>query len=178
MKYHAITKDDLLNGSGLRTTLFVSGCSHRCNACHNPETWSHNSGELFDDSAKDELFNHLSKSYISGITLSGGDPLSKYNIREILELIQEIKKEFPTKNIWLYTGYTWEEIFEERTEEDPEEHDFAIRQDIVKLCDVIVDGKFIKKLADVNYPWAGSTNQRVIDIKKTLNEKEIVLFKN
>lgn len=155
MNYHLIRTDDMLNGDGIRVVLFVSGCSHYCNHCHNSETWDSNSGKLFNEEAIELIIKELEKDYISGITLSGGDPLYENNLDEVLSLIKEIKNKFPNKNIWIYSGYTWEELDERRLE-------------IVKLCDVFCDGKFNEEFADVNTPWVGSTNQRVIDIKKTL----------
>lgn len=160
MNYHLIRTDDMLNGDGIRVVLFVSGCSHYCNHCHNLETWDNNSGKLFNETAIELIIKELEKDYISGITLSGGDPLYKNNLDEVLSLIKEIKNKFPNKNIWIYSGYTWEELDEKRLE-------------IVKLCDIFCDGKFIEELADVNTPWVGSTNQRVIDIKKTLSNNNI-----
>ena len=108
MRYHNITKDDMLNGDGLRVVLWVSGCDHCCKECQNPITWDPNSGLIFDESAKKELFDELEKSYVSGITFSGGDPLHANNIYEIKELAKEIRTKFPEKTIWLYTGCTWE----------------------------------------------------------------------
>ena len=110
MQYHNITKDDMLNGDGLRVVLWVAGCGHACPGCHNPITWDAEGGLLFDQAAKDELFTELGKDYISGITFSGGDPLFPGNREEISELCREIRQKFPDKTIWLYTGYRWEEI--------------------------------------------------------------------
>ena len=153
MNYHNITKTDMLNGDGLRVVLWVSGCDHACKGCQNPQTWSVHSGIPFDEDAKKELFEELSKDYVSGITFSGGDPFHTSNRNEVLELIKEIKVKFPNKTIWVYTGYTWEHI-----------KDLAI----MKYIDVLVDGRFVEELADVNYPYAGSTNQKVIDVQKSL----------
>ena len=110
MRYHNITKDDMLNGDGLRVVLWVAGCGHACPGCHNPITWDAEGGLLFDQAAKAELFTELGKDYISGITFSGGDPLFPGNREEISELCREIRQKFPDKTIWLYTGYRWEEI--------------------------------------------------------------------
>ena len=110
MQYHNITKDDMLNGDGLRVVLWVAGCGHACPGCHNPITWDAEGGLLFDQAAKAELFTELGKDYISGITFSGGDPLFPGNREEISELCREIRQKFPDKTIWLYTGYLWKEI--------------------------------------------------------------------
>ena len=162
MRYHNITKDDMLNGCGLRVVLWVSGCSHKCEFCQNPITWDPDDGVLFDDSAKSEIFAELKKDYISGITLSGGDPLFPSNRECVGRLIHEIKEKFPKKSIWLYTGYIWENINS---------------LEFIPLIDVIVDGKFIEKYKDTSLYWRGSSNQRVIDVKKTLKRAEVVLYK-
>lgn len=168
MNYHDIKHDDMNNGPGLRVTLFVSGCDHHCRGCQNPETWSTKSGIPFDQAAKDEIFEQLDKDYISGITFSGGDPLNENNKAEVFTLIHQIRNKYNnTKSIWIYTGYIWEEILEEA---------FPILTAILDETDVIVDGMFEKDLADVNYHWAGSTNQRVIDVQKSLEEHKVVLF--
>ena len=157
MYYHDIKHDDMNNGDGLRVTLFVSGCSHHCDGCQNPETWSPSSGIEFDEEALNEIFDYLSKDYISGLTLSGGDPLYFGNLKDIENLCKIVKKTFPNKTIWIYTGYTLEEIFSGSNQD---------RKRIVeKYCDVLVEGKFKKELADVSYHWAGSTNQKVIRLK-------------
>lgn len=167
MNYHSIFHDDMKNGSGLRVTLFVSGCAHNCRGCHNPDTHDPKSGEVFDENALNKIKKYLDHDYIDGITITGGDPLYPANLTDVYNLICTIRKEFPNKTIWLYTGYTFEEIAERK-----EYHD------IVSNVDVLVDGRFEKDNADANYPWAGSTNQRVIDIKETLKVyPDIVLFK-
>ena len=168
MNYHDIKHDDMNNGPGLRVTLFVSGCDHHCKECQNPETWSTESGIPFDQAAIDEIFEQLDKDYISGITFSGGDPLNENNRAEVYTLIHQIRNKYGnTKSIWIYTGYTWEKILEEA---------FPILTAILDETDVLVDGMFEKDLADVNYHWAGSTNQRVIDVQKSLEEHKVVLF--
>ena len=161
MKYHNITHDDMLNGSGLRVVLWVSGCEHRCTNCHNQITWDINNGLDFDEEAKKEIFDALEKDYIKGITFSGGDPLHKQNREDILKVAKEIKLKFPKKDIWLYTGYTWEEIND---------------LDIIQYIDILVDGRFIEELADEQLHWRGSSNQRVIDVKRTLIEDKIVHY--
>lgn len=165
MRYHDIRSFDMLNGDGIRVVLFVSGCNHHCKGCQNPETWSPDSGIEFDDSAMRELLEGLSKDYISGLTLSGGDPLFYGNLEKIEEIIKDVKKRFPEKTIWLYTGYRYDEIFPKEKEVSDE---MKKRQKIVNMCDVIVDGKFEEDKKDSAYPWAGSTNQRVIEVKHGL----------
>ena len=160
MRYHNITKEDMLNGDGLRSVLWVAGCSHGCKNCHNPITWDICGGIPFDEEAKEELLVSLEPDYISGITFSGGDPLHMQNRGEIGELIKEVREKYPNKTIWVYTGYTWDEV-----------------KDLpyLKCADVLVDGPFVEELKDVTLHWKGSANQRVIDIQKTLESGEIVL---
>lgn len=155
MRYHNITKEDMLNGDGLRVVLWVSGCDHCCKGCQNPITWDPEGGLLFDEAAKQEIFDQLNKSYISGITFSGGDPLHPANIVGVRELAREIRETYPKKTIWLYTGALWEEI-----KNDP----------LMPLLDVVVDGEFVVEEKDNTLRWKGSKNQRVIDVHKTLQD--------
>lgn len=159
MNYHNITKEDMLNGDGIRVVLWVSGCNHCCKNCQNPITWDENGGLPFDEDAEKELFEALDKSYIDGITFSGGDPLFPNNRPEVFRLIKKCKDLYPQKTIWLYTGYKWEEI-----------------KDLEGICDidVIAEGEFIEELKDNKLEWVGSSNQRVINVKQSLNN-EIVL---
>lgn len=174
MRYHMVRTDDMLNGDGLRVVLFVSGCSHRCFGCHNPETWDKDSGIEYTASTTDMILEQLGKDYISGLTLSGGDPLYLSNLNAINLLIDAVKERFPEKTIWLYTGYTWENIINPTVYEWTTQGELDVmfkRMNIVCKCDVVVDGVFKGSLADVNAPWVGSTNQRVIDVNKTLGGK-------
>lgn len=182
MNYHKIEKTSIANGDGIRVVLWVSGCSLHCKGCHNPETWNLNSGKPFDEAAKKELFEALDKPYIQGITFSGGHPLESQNVEETLSLIKEIKEKFPTKDIWLYTGYTFEEICELYCNQAI----YNIYKNVTELniwsnlqyVDVLVDGKFIEEEKDITLKFRGSRNQRVIDLKKTLKENKIVLYNN
>lgn len=160
MRYHNITKDDMLNGDGLRVVLWVSGCSHCCKECQNPVTWDANGGLEFDEAAKEELFAELKKDYISGITFSGGDPLYFSNRPDVLKLAREIKEKFPQKTIWLYTGFEWEAIAD---------------LEIMQYVDVLVDGEFVVEKKDTQLCWRGSSNQRVIDVKTTRERGDVVL---
>lgn len=161
MRYHDITKDDMKNGDGLRVVLWVAGCDHGCEGCHNPVTWDPTGGLEFDDAAKKELFAQLDQPYISGVTISGGDPLFMGNRLDIRELVQEIKDYAPDKTIWLYTGYLYEEIHMEP---------------VLEWIDVLVDGPFILEQRDTTLHWKGSYNQRVIDMKKTRQEGRVCLW--
>ena len=152
----------MLNGEGLRTVLWVAGCSHNCPQCHNPVTWDINGGLAFDEAAKEELFEELKKDYISGVTFSGGDPLHEKNRKEIEKLAEDIREEFPDKTIWLYTGYEWEEI---------------CGLPFLPNIDVIVDGEFKIEEKDNSLHWKGSANQRVIDVKESLKTGKVQLYR-
>lgn len=160
MNYHNITTDDMLNGDGLRVVLWTAGCTHKCKNCHNPITWDIKDGIPFDDAAKAEIFHELKKDYISGLTFSGGDPLHPANCQAITNLAKEIRETFPNKTLWLYTGFEWEEIS---------------TLEIMNYLDVVVDGRYIDEQRDTKLFWRGSTNQRVINVSKTLSTGKIVL---
>ena len=161
MNYHNITKDDMLNGDGLRVVLWVAGCTHHCKICQNPITWDVAGGLPFDKEAEDELFEALDKPYISGITFSGGDPLHFLNRDEVFRLVKKCREMFPQKTIWIYTGYLWDDVKDCKG---------------LELADVLVDGEFEEKLKDNNLHWVGSSNQKIIDIKQSLKTGEIVLY--
>lgn len=166
MNYHDITKEDMNNGDGIRVVLWVAGCDHHCKGCQNKQTWDYNSGIEFDDEAKKELIEALSKPYIKGLTLSGGDPLCAAD-NNFFFFLCDLKRQFPDKDIWLYSGYTIEEILKDND---------VLKSNILLLCDVLVDGRYIEKKRDVTLKWRGSSNQRVIDIQKTIAQKKIVLY--
>ena len=157
MRYHNITKDDMLNGDGLRVVLWVAGCSHCCKECHNPITWDPDGGLLFDDVAKQEIFEQLEQDYISGITFSGGDPLHSANRLDIRNFMAEIREKYPNKSIWLYTGYEWKDIW---------------HYPMMRYVDVVVDGEFKVDLKDANLLWKGSSNQKVINVQETLKKTD------
>lgn len=161
MNYSGIIKTDIANGEGVRVSLFVSGCSHHCKNCFNPETWNPDFGEHYNNNTKKEIFELLDRPYIYGLTLLGGDPLYCDNRKEITKLCKEIKEKIPNKDIWLYTGYNYEDIRD---------------LEIINYIDVLIDGKFIQEQRDVTLKWRGSRNQRVIDIKKTLEQNKIILY--
>ena len=150
MNYHKIDKFNLVNGEGVRVVLWLSGCEHGCKGCHNPQTWNIKSGQPFGIEAKDEIYEELSKDYVHGITLSGGDPLHTANREELLDLLMDIKQDFPNKTVWCYTGYTYEEV-----------------QDLehLKYIDVLVDGKYVEELNTPKPQGCGSSNQRILRLK-------------
>ncbi|MGN0170619.1 MAG: anaerobic ribonucleoside-triphosphate reductase activating protein [Lachnospiraceae bacterium] len=160
MRYHNITKDDMNNGDGLRAVLWLSGCDHCCEQCQNPVTWDPNGGLPFDDEAKKELMDLLSRDYISGITFSGGDPLFLGNRPDVTALAKEIRERFPAKTIWMYTGYLYEEVKD---------------LEVMNYLDVLVDGPFEVEKKDNQLHWVGSSNQRVIDMNETRRLHRVVL---
>lgn len=162
MRYHNITKDDMLNGEGLRVVLWLAGCEHACPECHNPITWDENGGLPFDTAAKIELFDELRKDYLAGITLSGGDPLYPKNIQGVTMLCREIAETFPQKTIWMYTGYLYEHV-----------KAYAVMQ----YVDVLIDGPFIMAQKSASLHWRGSGNQRVIDVKASRRANAIIKYK-
>ena len=161
MNYAAITKQDMLNGDGIRVTLWVQGCNRYCKGCHNPETWDRCLGQPWTEESEQELFEALDKDYISGITYSGGHPLEEYNIETVTDIAKKIKERFPNKTQWLYTGFVWEEVKD---------------LEIMKYIDILVDGLYIEEQRDISLKWRGSSNQRVIDVKKSLESNQIVLY--
>ena len=213
MNYLKIDKEDVCNGEGLRVVLWLSGCSHKCKGCQNPQTWDADSGISFDESAKEELFRELDKDYISGLTLTGGDPLFEGNLDDVLDLVTEVNKRYntpqnidsnnannnnilnaddnkirlsrPQKTIWLYSDFRWEPIMEYESsytddfdyiEESYWDGINEKRRQIIMQCDVLVDGQYIDSLRDISLPYRGSTNQRLIDVKQSLQKGEIVLW--
>ena len=162
MRYHNITTDDMLNGDGLRTVLWVAGCEHRCRGCHNPITWDVDGGVPFDEAAEQELFEKLSADYISGITFSGGDPM--FQPEGFAELAEAVKRE-TGKNIWCYTGYKFERLRHDRRQAE-----------LLQYIDVLVDGPYVEFLRDRDALFRGSRNQRLIDVQASLREGEVVLY--
>lgn len=159
----------MLNGDGLRVVLWLAGCSHHCQACQNPITWDANDGLIFDEEAKREVFAELEKSWCSGLTLSGGDPLYVGNRKDVSLLVSEIKSKFPDKNIWCYTGYTWEELMKQVKDDE----NLKI---ILNNVDVLLDGRFVLSLALEKLHYVGSSNQRIIDVKSSLDTGNIDLY--
>lgn len=180
MNYHNITYPDQNNGDGLRIVLWVAGCEHHCTNCQNQQTWSPQSGIPFDKNAMNEILNELKKDYISGITFSGGDPLHPQNVQNVLKIVDEIRVSYPTKNIWLYTGYTWEQIMHPVITDINSEQlkMLQMRKELVSKCDVLIDGRYVDELRDISLHWRGSSNQRVINVQETLKQKQIVLWES
>lgn len=158
MNYHNILKENMNNGDGLRTVLFVSGCPHHCKGCQNPQTWDRNSGIEFDDGARNEIFETMELPWIGGITISGGEPLADYNLEEVMNLCQAIKLAHKEKTIIIYTGYTLEEL--------TEREDWRIG-DIISHIDTLITGRYIEERKSPDLKWVGSDNQIIYNFKKT-----------
>lgn len=165
MNYIKITKNDIANGECIGVVLWVSGCNCRCYNCHNPQTWNFNEGQFFTEDTMQELLFELNKPYITRITLSGGHPLEPQNADDVLKIVKRVKMVFPNKNIWIYSGYVWENILT-----DPK------LTEIMKYCNVLVDGAYIDELRDLTLQFRGSSNQRILDVQKSLAEDKVVLW--
>ena len=165
MNYIKVTKNDIANGIGVGCVLWVSGCDIHCKNCHNQSTWDFNSGQLFTEDTMQEILLTLTKPYISRLTLSGGHPLDPHNAPKVLEIVKRVKMVFPNKDIWIYSGYEWENIIKDET-----------LREILKYTDVLVDGAYIDELRDISLAFKGSSNQRIIDVPKSLTENRVILW--
>lgn len=171
MNYGEIKKYDIANGEGVRVSLFVSGCTHRCKGCFNAETWDFNYGKPFTIDIENEIIEALDHSFINGFTILGGEPFEPSNQRVVLPLLKKIRKKFPDKNIWCYTGYLYDEELLKESRARCE-----VTDEMLNLIDVLVDGEFKEELKDVSLAYKGSSNQRIIDVKKSLKTGEITLW--
>lgn len=171
MYYGNIKKCDISNGPGTRVSLFVSGCIHQCKGCFNPETWDFYYGKEFTEDTIKEILDAVNPDYIHGLTILGGEPLIVRNRKSVLDLIKEFRKLYPNKTIWVYSGYTLEELTE-FTEDDHSPYLLKILSEI----DVLVDGRFVEDLKDITLRFRGSSNQRIIDMKQTQLQNKIVLY--
>lgn len=171
MNYADIKKADIANGLGVRVSVFVSGCNHHCKNCFNQEAWDFNYGKEFTQKEIDKVIEELDHPYVSGLSLLGGEPLEHINQKGLLPLVKKVKEKFPDKNIWCYTGYTFDKDVVDKMckawEETPE---------LLSYLDVIVDGKFEEDKKDLKLRFRGSSNQRIIDVQKSLKAKKTVLF--
>ncbi len=161
MRYNQIRKMDISNGPGVRTSIFLQGCHFHCKDCFNSDTWDFNKGKIFSDDIIDKIIEISNHDYINGLSILGGEPLNPVNIEGSIKLAASFKEKYPDKNIWLWTGYKYEDI---------------LNKNILNYIDVLVDGQFISELHSPNLKWKGSSNQRVIDVKKTLKENKIILI--
>ena len=171
MNYGEIKKTDIANGEGVRVSLFVSGCTHHCEGCFNPETWNFCYGKEFTSETEKELLNALSPDFINGLTLLGGEPFEPQNQRALVPFLKKVREQFPNKNIWCYTGY----LFDEELLKDSRAR-CEVTDEMLSMIDVLVDGEFKQELKNITLRFRGSENQRIIDVKKSLQTGETVLY--
>lgn len=188
MRFAQIRSMDISNGEGVGVSLFVQGCPFHCKNCFNSETWDFNGGKEWTKETKNKFMELIDRPYIKRVSFLGGECLAEQNLDEVLSLIKEIRISFHEKTIWLYTGYTWEQIMNYKTEfSNPNfmkvpnseilyDYHMFQRKEIIKLCDVLVDGEYIDEQRDITKKWAGSKNQRVIDVKQSLAQNKMVLY--
>lgn len=170
MNYGEIKKTDIANGIGIRVSLFVSGCRHHCQDCFNSVTWDFDYGNKFTKDTEDELIGALSRSYVRGLTLIGGEPFEPENQPRVLELLSRVKSELPSKDVWCYSGFTLEELLgDSRAHTEYTEH-------ILSMLDVLVDGRYMKDRRNISLKFRGSENQRIIDVQKSLTAGKAVLW--
>ena len=173
MNYATIKWTDIANGEGVRVSLFVSGCTHRCKNCFNEVAWDFSYGEPFDETVQEKILSELSSDFIAGLSLLGGEPLEPQNQLALFPFIQRVKQRFPNKTIWCYTGF----VLDEKTGDLKEKHkNTPCTKDLIAMFDVLVDGPFVEELKDIRLKFRGSSNQRVIDVKKTLENNACVLY--
>lgn len=177
MRYSSMRNLDISNGEGVGVSLFVQGCPFHCFGCFNSDTWDFNGGKEWTEKTKNKFMKLINRPYIKRISFLGGECLAEQNLDEILSLIKQIRISFPDKTIWLYTGYSYSEIFRGQSSCLSQEglNNFK-RREIIKLCDVVVDGEYIDEQKDLTLKWRGSKNQHVIDVKQSLAQNKMVLY--
>lgn len=172
MNYGEIKKNDIANGEGVRTSLFVSGCRHHCKGCFNAQTWDFSYGEPFTEATMLQILNDCEPYWINGLSLLGGEPFEPENQRVLLPFLVMFKEKYPQKDVWCYSGFTIEEILGKKDSRAYTD----ISREMLSLIDVLVDGAFVEELKDISLKFRGSSNQRVIDVKKSLEQKKIILY--
>ena len=173
MNYSGIKYNDIANGPGVRTVLFVSGCTHHCRGCFQPETWDFENGDPFDGETEEAIFKSVEPYYIAGLTLLGGEPMEPYNQEVLVPFIRRFRERFPDKSLWCYTGYTYER---DLVPADGKAHT-ELTDEFLTYIDVLVDGEFVLEQKDITLLFRGSRNQRLIDMKATLKSGAVVLWK-
>lgn len=179
MNYAGIREMDISNGEGVGVALFVQGCHFHCYNCFNSETWDFNGGKEWNEDIKGKFLKLIDKPYIKRVTILGGEPLANENLEAVLSLTKEIRILYPDKTIWIYSGYTWNQIMHPVITDDfnpARDKLIKMRKEIVANCDVLIDGRYVDELRDITLHWRGSSNQRVIDIQKTLKSNSIILY--
>ena len=161
---------DIANGEGVRTSLFVSGCRHHCKNCFNYEAWDFSFGEPYTEGTEQKILESLAPDYISGLSVLGGEPMEPENQAGVLALVKKVKELFPQKTVWIYSGFTWEELMQGSRAATP------LVREILQYTDVLVDGRFVEEKQNISLIFRGSENQRVIDVQKTLASGKIALY--
>lgn len=169
MNYASIKACDVANGTGVRVSLFVSGCNHHCEGCFNHEAWDFNYGERFGEDQMVKIIDALAPDYISGLSLLGGEPLDPKNQAEVLKVVKKVKELYPNKTIWCYSGFTFEELLEMKKE-------CVILEELLGNIDVLVEGRFVLALKQLGLKFRGSSNQRILDVSKSLIAKQPIIF--
>ncbi len=170
MYYGAVRKTDVANGPGVRVSLFVSGCTHHCKGCFQPETWDFSYGRVYTRETEKEIMDSLNHDYIKGLTLLGGEPFEPSNQKVLVGLLRLVKNVLPEKDVWCYTGYTYEtDLLKDSRAR------CGVTDEILSMIDVLVDGEFLEEEKDISLPFRGSHNQRLIDLPKTRRQKKIIL---
>lgn len=170
MRYGSIKKCDIANGVGVRTVLFVSGCTHHCKGCFQPETWDFSYGEPYTEATEKEIIDSLRPSYVNGLTLLGGEPFEPQNQRALVGLLRRVRRELPEKTIWSFSGYTWEELTGKSRAR------CEVTDEMLSMLDVLVDGEFVEEKRNISLRFRGSENQRLIDVPRSLAAGHIVLW--
>lgn len=171
MYYGEIKKCDIANGEGVRVSLFVSGCTHHCPGCFNQDTWDFHYGKEYTEETEREILDALSPAYITGLTLLGGEPFEPQNQKELVRLLRKVRAQYPSKTVWCYSGYL---LDRELLSESRARCEYT--DEMLSMIDVLVDGRFVEKQKDIRLVFRGSSNQRLIDVKKSLEDREIVLW--
>ncbi len=171
MHYAEIKPCDIANGTGVRVSLFVSGCTHHCKGCFNPQTWDFHFGKPFTEETEEQLLHALAPSYIQGLTLLGGEPFEPDNQRALLPFLHKVRKKYPDKTIWCYTGYLYDSELCA-----PSRARCEVTEEMLSLLDVLVDGEFIEAKKDIRLQFRGSSNQRILDLVKTRETGNLVLW--
>ena len=169
MNYADIKKIDVANGEGVRVSVFVSGCNHHCKGCFNQCAWDFNYGKEFSEKEEQQIIDYMNHDYISGLSLLGGEPLEPKNQEGLLPLVKKVKEKFPNKDIWCYTGFDFEKDVVEKMAKNNE-----TTRELLKYIDIIVDGKFEEDKKDLKLQFRGSSNQKIVDVKKSLQTGKIV----
>lgn len=171
MNYVSIKNCDIANGIGVRISLFVSGCTHHCKGCFNKEAWDFHYGKAFTEKEEEEILELLQPSYINGLSLLGGEPLEPINQERLLPFLKKVKKEYPNKTIWCYTGYLFDQDIVENMMKTNQ-----VTKELMEYIDILVDGKFILEQKEANLRFRGSTNQRIIDVQKSLKQNKVIIW--